>query len=68
MTLFYAAVHCVLLNYSISESAKILIEEPEILEVFRTESLIASLTRQVQILVAVDSLIARSAIDELTLS
>lgn len=68
MTLFYGAVHCVLLLYSIEQSAKILLEEPEILEVFRTEYLIASLGRQAQILGAADSLIARRAIDKLTLS
>ena len=68
MTLFYDAVHCVLLLYSIEESAKILLDEPEILEIFKTKYLIASLARQEQILAAVDSLIARRAIDELTLS
>ncbi|MCY7370182.1 MAG: hypothetical protein LH479_04760 [Polaromonas sp.] len=67
MTLFYGAVHCVMLLYPIEQSAEILLEGPEILEVFRTEYLIASLSRQEQILAAVDSLIARRAIDELTL-
>ena len=45
MTLFYDAVHCVLLLYSIEESAKILLDEPEILEIFKTKYLIASLAR-----------------------